>query len=207
MQPHADHVPERLIVQIGDPRIDLEILQHLQDTRGRAGQHGELQRRMMRAARRGQHRHQSQRGRDHADAQMPAQPFPHALQVLAHRPRIADQPAGPDQHPLPLRRQPEIARTAPHQHDTQLVLELLDSGRQGRLRHPARIGGTAEALRARDGDEVGELVQHGGQSSGGTWRRQGEGALPAGRGSAPAPRQGQVLGTFNGMEVWRPCLQ
>src|SRR5277367_1646244 len=47
-----------------------------------------------------------------------------------------------------------------HQHDAQRVFELLDAGREGRLRHAALFGGPAEIALARQRQKIFELVDH-----------------------------------------------
>ena len=68
--------------------------------------------------------------------------------------------ARPVQHALALGRETEEARCALHQHYAERLLELLDACGKGRLGHAALLGGPAEVLFPRQGDEEFELVDH-----------------------------------------------
>ena len=73
---------------------------------------------------------------------------------------VAGDALGPRQHLFAFRRQALEARTAQHQHDPELVLELLDGRRQRRLGDAALVGGAAEMLMPGERDEEFELVDH-----------------------------------------------
>jgi hypothetical protein len=66
----------------------------------------------------------------------------------------------PRRAPVDLRRESLKAGAALHQHDAELVFQLLDGGRQSRLRDAEIFGGAAKMLRARQSNEEFELVDH-----------------------------------------------
>jgi hypothetical protein len=54
-----------------------------------------------------------------------------------------------------------VGIAAVDQQHAHLFLELLHTGRKGRLRHPAGFRRAAEMLLARQGDDELQLVEHG----------------------------------------------
>ena len=116
---------------------------------------------MFLAERRGQPRHHGERRRDRRDADVAGQPVPRGAHLLAHGAGVADDAARPFEHLLALRRQPLEARAALHQHDAELVLQLLDRRRQRRLGDAALLGRAAEMLLLGQRDEEFQLVDHG----------------------------------------------
>ncbi len=109
---------------------------------------------------RGQLRDHRQRGRDRGDAQLAAQAAAQRLDLVAHGAAVADDAPRPFEHPFAFGREALEPRAAVDQQDAHLLFELLDPGRQGRLGHPARLGGMAEMLFSREGEDIFELVEH-----------------------------------------------
>jgi hypothetical protein len=70
--------------------------------------------------------------------------FLQGVDLLPHRPHVADDPPRPVQRALALRGESLKPRTALHQHHAENFLELLDAGRHRRLGHAAGFGGAAE---------------------------------------------------------------
>src|SRR5258708_32292513 len=115
---------------------------------------------MLGAKGRGQRRDHGERGRDRRDLEMPAQALLQSLHFLAHGAGVGDDAARPIEDALAFRGETEEARGALHQHDAQRGFELLDAGREGRLRHAALLGGPTEIALARQRQEILELVDH-----------------------------------------------
>ena len=80
--------------------------------------------------------------------------------LLAHGAGIGDDPLGPFQYPLAFRREALVSRPPHDQTDAELVLELPDRRRQGRLRDPALVGCPPEMLLACECYEEFQLVDH-----------------------------------------------
>jgi hypothetical protein len=82
------------------------------------------------------------------------------IDLLPHRPRVADDAARPFQHAFAFRREPAEARSALHQHDAENVFQLLDARRQRGLADAACLGGTTEMALARERNDEFKLVDH-----------------------------------------------
>ncbi len=117
---------------------------------------------MPRAVGRGEPLDHRQRGRDGGDAQAAGQAVLERVHFLAHGAGVADDAARPVEHALALRREALKARAAVDQQDAEAILELLHAGRQSRLGDAAGLGGAAEMLFPRQGEQKFELVDHGG---------------------------------------------
>src|SRR5260370_27000991 len=91
---------------------------------------------------------------------MPAKTLLQRLHFLAHGAGVSDDAARPIEDALAFRGEAEEARRALHQHHAQRVFELLDAGREGRLRHAALLGGPAEIALPRQRQKIFELVDH-----------------------------------------------
>ena len=74
----------------------------------------------------------------------PAEALLQRLHLGPHGARIGDDGARPFEDPLALGGEAQEPRRPLDEHDAQRVLELLDAGREGRLRHAAGFGGAAE---------------------------------------------------------------
>src|SRR5581483_8866035 len=81
--------------------------------------------------------------------------------LLAHGARVADDAPRPIEHALAFRREALEARAALHEEYAELILELFDAGREGRLAHAAGFRRVAEMPLARECDDEFELFQHG----------------------------------------------
>ena len=79
---------------------------------------------------------------------------------LAHRASVADNSARPGKHLLSLGGQPLKARTAMHQHHAELVLQLLDRGRQRGLGNAQSLSRPSEMLLLGERNEEFQLVDH-----------------------------------------------
>ncbi len=158
---HRIDAPERLVVEIGHAGVDLEIFQERQDLDRGARQDRETDVGMAGPVGRGQRRHHGQRGRDGGDAQPSHQALLEGGHLLAQRAAVADDPARPVERALALLGEADEARAALHQEHPERRLQLLDAGRQGRLRHPAGLRRVAEMPLARQRHQVFELVDHG----------------------------------------------
>ncbi len=112
------------------------------------------------AERCGQRGHHRERGGDRGDAQLSGQPVLERLDLLAHGAGVADDPAGPVERALALGCEADEARAALHEQHAERLLELLDAGRERRLRDPAGVGGVTEMPLARQRHQVFQLVEH-----------------------------------------------
>ena len=115
----------------------------------------------------------------------------------AHGAAVADDALGPVQHPVAFRGQAAIARAAIDQEQAQPFLQLLDTRRQRRLRHAARLGGAAEMPFPRQGQQEFELVDH-------AFSRRG--AAPGAKVSARPPgrnRHARSRARKNPPDAWR----
>ncbi len=160
IQGHRADTAEGFVVDIGEAGIDLQIVQQAQDFDGCTGQDGEHDFRMGSVQRRGQRRHDRQRGRNRRDAQMPGQPPLKRLDFLPHGPCVADDTPSPIEHPHALRREADEAGAAADQQHAQAFLQLFQPGRQRGLGHPARLGRAPEVLLPRQGQHHFQLVDH-----------------------------------------------
>lgn len=154
------HSAQRLVVDIGQPGIDLEILEHREDLDRGARQDGEFHLGMPGPIGRGEGRHHRQRRRDRGDLQAARQTMLQGAQFLAHGAAVGHDGARPVEHALALGREADEARLAMDQQDAQRRLELLDAGRERRLRNAAQFGRPAEIPFARQGNQELELVDH-----------------------------------------------
>ena len=84
-----------------------------------------------------------------------------SVEVLAHGLSIADDAPGPGEHVLTLRREPLEAGRAAHDHDAELLLELLEPGGHGRLGHAARFRGATEVVLACEGEHEVQFIDQG----------------------------------------------
>ena len=157
---HRSDAAEGLVVEIGEARIHLEVLEEREDVRRGGGLDGEADVGIAGAIGRRQRGDHRQRGRDGGDAQVPGQSPAQGGDVLVHGAGIRDDAAGPGQHPLALRREALEAGPSLDELDPELVLKLLHPRREGLLRDAARLGRPAEMLLAGEGEEEVELVDH-----------------------------------------------
>jgi hypothetical protein len=103
---HGGDAAERLVAEIGDAGVDLEIFQEFENFDRGARPDGEAHVRVPLAIRRRQRRHHRQRGRDRGDAQASGQSVTQRIDLLAHGAGVADDAPCPFQHALALRRKP-----------------------------------------------------------------------------------------------------
>ena len=151
---------DRLIADIGDAEIQLEIFHGRQNAdRGVRGD-GELHRRIALMERQRHRGDEGQGGRDHAEPQMPADAALERIDVLAHGARIADDPARPVEHPLALGREAAKPGTALDDHHAELLFEALDGGGKAGLGDAGGLGGASEMPFAGEEEEKLELVDH-----------------------------------------------
>src|SRR5579885_581610 len=92
---------------------------------------------------------------------MPGKAAFQRVDLLAHGARVAHDAPRPVEHALALGRKALEARAALHEQDAELILELLDAGREGRLAHAAGFRRVAEMPLTRKGNDEFELFQHG----------------------------------------------
>ena len=71
---------------------------------------------------------------------------------------VGEDPLRPGQHPLALGRQALEAVAALDDQDAEILLQMAQSGRQGRLRHAAGLRCPREVSLAGEADEVAELA-------------------------------------------------
>ena len=157
----AAHGAQRLVVEIGDAGVDLEIVDALQDFLRRGRGHAKAHARMFGAEGRRQRRDHAQRRGDDGNPHKPGQTALERPDLLPHRPQIADDPLGPFQHPLAFRRQAMETGAAIDEQHAERLFELLDAGGESWLGHAAGFGSAAEALLAGDGDEKFQLIDQG----------------------------------------------
>src|SRR5262245_38768567 len=151
---------ERLVAEVGDPGVDLEILQEIENLDRCARIDRELHIGVTLPVRRCQRRHHRQRGWDGGDAQPPAKAVPERVDLLSHRPGVADDAACPVEYPLSLRSESLETRAPIDQQHAHLPLELLDPCRQRRLGNAAGFRRSAEMPRPGQRQDELELVQH-----------------------------------------------
>ena len=90
------------------------------------------------------------------------EPAPQAGEVVFEAAVVDEYLPPPQQQLLALLRQPHEAVIADHQPDAEILFELLDRGRERRLRDAARLRRAREVLLARERNEVGQVAyQHG----------------------------------------------
>ena len=138
------NLADRLVLDIGQPGIDLEIFQKPQHVGRGAGADLKLHVGMFGAERRRQRRHHAEHGRDRRDPDLAGQLVLEPVDLLPHRAGIADDPPRPVERAFAFRRKALEARAALHQHDAEDFLELLEAGRHRRLGDAAGLGGPAE---------------------------------------------------------------
>ena len=159
---HAGDAADRLVVEIGDAGIDLEIFQETENLlRDLRRQNGEL--------------HRRDGARDRARS---------AVSIMASAMGIAAMRSRPVRPCLSAWTSSRMARLSPtmrraqsstrspsgreilepraaiDQEHAETLLELLDAGRQRRLGHAAGFGGPAEMLFARQREQEFELIDH-----------------------------------------------
>ena len=127
------NLADRLVLDIGQPGIDLEIFQQAQHVGRGAGLDPETHVGMARAERRRQRRHHAEHGRDRGDPDLAGELVLEAVDLLPHRAGVADDPPRPVERAFALGRKALKAGAALHQHDAEDFLELLEAGRHGRL--------------------------------------------------------------------------
>ena len=154
-------LPERLIVEIGEPGVDLKIVEHGENFARGLRQNGEAHVGMLLAEGRRQLRRHAERGRHGGDGQMADEGGLWRADFLAHRAGVADDALGPFQHALAIGGEAVKARAAIDEQDAEAVLELLYAGRQRRLGDAAAFRGAAEIALARESQQKFELVDHG----------------------------------------------
>ena len=138
------NLADRLVLDIGQPGIDLEIFQQAQHVGRRAGLDAKAHVGIARAKRRRQRRHHAEHGRDRRDPDLAGELVLEAVDLLPHRAGVADDAPRPVERALAFRRKALKARAALHQHDAEDFLELLEAGRHRRLGDAAGFRGPSE---------------------------------------------------------------
>src|SRR5882724_2554698 len=110
---------ERLVVEISDAGIDLEIFQETQNLHRVPRQNGEADVWMPLAIGRRDLSHHGKRGRNRGDLQMARQPDLQCIYLLLQRPAVADDAARPIERPLPFRRERFETRATLHEEHAQ----------------------------------------------------------------------------------------
>ena len=157
---HRPQAAQRLIVDVGEPGIDLEVAQHRQDLARGSRQDRELHVGMLGAIGRGQRRHHGQRRRDRGDAQMAAQPLLERPQFLPHGATVGHDRARPVEDAFALGGEAQETRRPLHQHHAQRILELLDARGKGRLGHATLLGRLAEIFLACKRNQKFKFIDH-----------------------------------------------
>ena len=106
-------------------------------------------------------RYDRQGGRDRGDAQMPRQPALEPVEILPHRPGVADNAPRPVEHPLALGGETAEPRGAIDEAGAERIFERLQPGRERRLADAAGLGSAPEVAFAGEGQQELELVDHG----------------------------------------------
>ena len=135
---------ERLIVEIGDADIDIEIIDRPLDLLRCLGQHRQADIGMLGMEGGGETRNHGERGGDRTDPQMPAQPPAHLADLLLQPVAIGEDALGPFHHAKSLGREALEAPAALHDGHGKLGLELLDRRGESRLGDAASGCGAAE---------------------------------------------------------------
>ena len=152
------NLPDRLVLDIGQPRIDLEIFQQPQHLGRRAGADAKQHVGIARAERRRQRRHHAERRRNSGNPDLAGELVLEAVDLLLHRAGVADDPPRPVEGAFAFRRKALEAGAALHQHDAEDFLELFEAGRHGRLGDAAGFGGPSEMPLLRQRQQKFKLV-------------------------------------------------
>ena len=173
------NLADRLVLDIGQPGIDLEIFQQPQHVGRGAGLDLKAHVGIARAERRRQLRHHAEHGRDRRDPDLAGELVLEAVDLLPHRAGVADDPPRPVERAFALRRKALKARAALHQHDAENFLELLEAGRHGRLGDAAGLRGPSEMPLLCERQQKFKLIDQGD----GPRKCGGKGGRPAARNS------------------------
>ena len=155
---HGVDPAERLVVEVGQPGVDLQIFELRQHLDRGARQDRELHVGMAHAERGGEACHHRERGGDGGDAQPPGQAVTQRLELLPHGAGVAHDAPCPVEHPLALRGEALEAGPAVDQQHAHGFLELLDPGGQRGLGHAAGLGRAAEMPLARQRQKEFQLI-------------------------------------------------
>ena len=137
-------IADRLVLDIGQPGIDLEIFEQAKNVSRGAGHHPKPDIRVTRAKRRRQRGDHAEHGRDRRDPDFARKLLLQRIDLLTHGAGIADDAPRPIQRALAFRRKPLKARAPLHQHHAKNFLQLLEAGRHRRLRDAAGLRGPSE---------------------------------------------------------------
>jgi hypothetical protein len=148
---HGIHPAERLVVEVGEAGIDLQVFEQRQNLDRCLRPDRELNVGVSRAQRRGEGGNHRERGRNGGDAQPAVEAVLEDLYLLPHGTGVADDSPRPAEHPLAFGREALKTRGAVDQRHAHHLFELLDARRQGRLRHPAGLGGPPKMPLAGEG--------------------------------------------------------
>ena len=94
---------------------------------------------------------------DDAESQLSEQALAQRAQLMLERIAIAEDAVGPVEHPLALGGKSLEPLAAFDDGNAELGFELADGGGKSRLRDIAALGGAAEMLLARQGDQITEM--------------------------------------------------
>ena len=112
--------------------------------------------------RRGEPRRQKSDGRHRRgydpEVQRAHEPATQAGEIVLQASVVDEYLSAPQEELLALLRQPHEPVIPDHQPDAEILLELLDGGRQRRLRDVAGFRGAREVLLARERNEVGQMA-------------------------------------------------
>ena len=108
---------ERLVVEVADPGVDLQVLQKLQDLGRGFGRDRESESRVPGLKGGGQSSDDRQRRRDHGDPQVADEAMFRSREVLPHGLGVRHDAARPFEHPFALRREALEARRSMDQED------------------------------------------------------------------------------------------
>jgi hypothetical protein len=118
------HALQRLVVEIGDARVDLEIVQRALNGDRAQRPHLHVDAGMPRTKRRDQMRQRRQRGRNAGEPERAEQGVVTEGQILLEALIVGDDLPGPGQHALAFGGQPEEAVAANDQRHAKLFLQL-----------------------------------------------------------------------------------
>lgn len=159
VQPDGSNPAQGFAVDIGDPDIDVEVVQAGADlSRGHRFQM-EADQGMLCVHRCGDQRSDTHGRRDGADAQRAGEAFAHARKRLLQESPLGQNPSSPEQYLLALRSEAFEALLPADDLHAELGLELADTGGQGRLGDVARLGCAPEVPLPRKRDEIVQLTQ------------------------------------------------
>ena len=151
---------ERLVVEIGDARLEREILDAAQNFLRGLRQHRYRDARKTRDERPGQVRDDRQRGRNNAEPEPAGEALVHLGDARRHLLGLSENAQGVLERELALRGQADEPLAALDQRRAEFPFELPDRRRQRGLRHAAGFGRPAEMLFAGQRHEIGQLSEH-----------------------------------------------